>query len=726
MAKKKNAATSRAKTLAKARAKRWKENASPDGENENQASGSLPSPPSPPSPPSESSPSKNHPTPSPSVSDEDEPQDACILPRGPGSQSQALDDPDGLVKNLDGLALGVASDEKIVLEDPPEDTDDPEWSRSPQSLADPEGDEGLPPPESLAEGPDENVDENNKVKEMAASLNELYQTSLHGYGRHCICTLGEVVANRVRFMLGTLNLMIQKGWGLLDASSTAAIVFGRGEWAARQVRTWIRAYQGENKLPTSVYSSWNASVIEDEDLASAIRESLRSKGKYIQARDVLEFFGTPAALAFSHLIDAPPSIRTAQRWMHRMGYTWMKERRGQFADGHEREDVVEYRMKNYIPAWIKLEQRMRSWDSDGNEIPPILKEGERVVVVWFHDESTFYAHDRRLTRWVHESETAGIHKKGEGVSLMVADFISADYGWLRLGEGAIPNDARVVFRAGKARDGWFGTADVTRQLSRAMAIVKKRYPNEDHVFVFDNATIHSKLPETTPNVNKMTLGPSEKVGGDGIGPSGQKIKVKYAPAILPDGTIQQLYHPLDHPIEELRGTFKGMAQILAERGIQGARKLKLVCPSIDSQKGQGCLPGATSCCARRVMQNQPDFCSQKSILQIQAEAEGFSVIYLPKYHCELNPIEQCWGAAKRVYRDSPPSSSEADLKQNMLAALDSVKVEVIRRFAARSRRFVHAYRTGLSGVEAAWANKAFHGHRVLPEALMQTMDRPCS
>jgi hypothetical protein len=212
-----------------------------------------------------------------------------------------------------------------------------------------------------------------------------------------------------------------------------------------------------------------------------------------------------------------------------------------------------------------------------------------------------------------------------------------------------------------------------------MAIIKRQYPNEDHVFVFDNATIHTKLPESSPNVSKMTLGPSQKVGGEEIGPSGEKIKINYAPAILPDGTIQQLYHPSNHPIEKLQGAFKGMATILEERNVPNARKLKLVCAATDDSK-QGCLPSSTNCCARRTMMNQPDILAQKSVIQNLAKAEGFSVLYLPKYHCKLNPIEQCWGAAKRVYQDSPFSSLEADLKRNMLHALESVKLESIRRY----------------------------------------------
>lgn len=36
-----------------------------------------------------------------------------------------------------------------------------------------------------------------------------------------------------------------------------------------------------------------------------------------------------------------------------------------------------------------------------------------------------------------------------------------------------------------------------------MAILKRYYPNEDHVFVFDNATIYLKHPQGSPSATKM-------------------------------------------------------------------------------------------------------------------------------------------------------------------------------------------------------------------------------
>jgi len=52
--------------------------------------------------------------------------------------------------------------------------------------------------------------------------------------------------------------------------------------------------------------------------------------------------------------------------------------------------------------------------------------------------------------------------KGEGVSLMVVDFVLADYGWLHSPDGS--QQAWVLFKAGKAWEGYFMNNDILSKL----------------------------------------------------------------------------------------------------------------------------------------------------------------------------------------------------------------------------------------------------------------------
>ena len=87
-----------------------------------------------------------------------------------------------------------------------------------------------------------------------------------------------------------------------------------------------------------------------------------------------------------------------------------------------------------------MEEFMHTWDLDestnntnfpvdGTSLPP------QKICIWFHDESMSYANDCRTAQWVHKDATTTPYTKGKGASLMVADFISADHGWLHSPDG---------------------------------------------------------------------------------------------------------------------------------------------------------------------------------------------------------------------------------------------------------------------------------------------------
>jgi len=129
--------------------------------------------------------------------------------------------------------------------------------------------------------------------------------------------------------------------------------------------------------------------------------------------------------------------------MKKMGYQWTKKPSSQYMDGHERNDVVYYHQSVFLPAWAELDHRTRQWTEDNIEIVNKALSSGWTVVIWFHNECTFYANDRCIVHWVHKDETAVPRAKGEGASLMVADFVSADYGWLTSPDGK--EETRVLF-----------------------------------------------------------------------------------------------------------------------------------------------------------------------------------------------------------------------------------------------------------------------------------------
>ena len=47
-----------------------------------------------------------------------------------------------------------------------------------------------------------------------------------------------------------------------------------------------------------------------------------------------------------------------------------------------------------------------------------------------------------------------------------------------------------------------------------MEIVQKYYPQDQHMFIFDNATTHSKRPVMAPSARKMMKNPSKSFGAE--------------------------------------------------------------------------------------------------------------------------------------------------------------------------------------------------------------------
>ncbi|KAF9513551.1 hypothetical protein BS47DRAFT_1362397 [Hydnum rufescens UP504] len=282
----------------------------------------------------------------------------------------------------------------------------------------------------------------------------------------------------------------KKGW--IEASQWVLAAWNRGDSYTSCLQKWCCTYMLDlTMLPRNIYGTWKSSILlTDEDLRDEIQTHLCGIRPYIAAMDIVQFLSTPEMKITGFALWATIGRRNGKA---------------------STPTATSVRMSHDIA---------RKWDDEGNEEVPALPP-EKWTIVWFHDESIFYAHDHCKVCWVHNSESAKPYAKGDGASLMVADFVSADYGWLQGDD----SDACITLKPGKNCDGYFSNEEVLQQATWAMDVLCQKYPNERHVFVFDNTRTHAKRTEDA---------------------------------------LSALHMPYDHPMHP--GKFKGMAQILKEHG----------------------------------------------------------------------------------------------------------------------------------------------------------------
>ena len=140
---------------------------------------------------------------------------------------------------------------------------------------------------------------------------------------------------------------------------------------------------------------------------------------------------------------------------------------------------------------------------------------------------------------------------------------------------------------------------------------------------------------------------------------------------LPTGEHQQFYFPLHHLM--MPGWFKGMEEIIRERGLWPAEGLLAQC------LGFHCPPGKTDCCCQQLLYMQPDFSNQKSLLLELVESRSHLCDFYPKYHCELNFIEQYWEAVKLRFRVIGRAKTIGEMETKVIEYLDDIPLLQIRR-----------------------------------------------
>jgi hypothetical protein len=432
-----------------------------------------------------------------------------------------------------------------------------------------------------------------------------------------------------------------------------------------------------------------------------------------------------AAVAVEKVLSFGPGgnrirARTARRWLKNLGLDHGRYSKGVYVDGHERQDVVEYRQQIFLPLWNSLKRRFVIFQEDGSwQVPEGLHQGERPLVFVTHDESTFHANDGKRQGWMPKGEQP-IRPKHRGKGIMVSGFLTPG-GRLRVPEhisneellrdpmwvsvdGDPVREAMSCFEFGKDK-WWTSERMVDHTLRIALPIFRYAFPGCQALFAFDNAANHCSFKHDALVAHKMNLSPGGKQ---------PKMRDGWD---YNRGLPQTMVFSDTHQELKLRGEPKGIEVVLRERGLwprngwrpDGFGKFLLRCPTADER--EGCPPDSDGgCCARAMLAAQQDFREQKGQLEEELVAANQLCIFYPKFHCEMNFIERFWCGAKWYSRENCSYSFEA-LRATVPKALDSVTTASIHRHYKHCERIIEAYSDGMTYGTEEFTKRVYKGHR---------------
>ena len=289
-------------------------------------------------------------------------------------------------------------------------------------------------------------------------------------------------------------------------------------------------------------------------------------------------------------------------------------------DGHERNDVVEYRNNVFLPVITRFEARMAKHEGpESKKIMPEIQEGQRRIIIQYHDECCFHVNDEARNLWLRESEQP-LRKKGRGRLIYVSDFINEEDGRLVLlnEDGQIIRDARKIIYPGSNGNPWWDTKQLIDQIRSAIEIFETAHPDCQALFIFDQSSAHASLPPDALKAFEM----NKSNGGK---------QRKQRNTVIPQSNPDPRFRGQPQQMTTSSGQQKGLKVVLEERGFDVSH-LKAKCSPV-------CPFESQSCCMARLLSQQEDFVNQESMIETLIKGAGHECIFLPKFHCELNPIE---------------------------------------------------------------------------------------
>lgn len=331
--------------------------------------------------------------------------------------------------------------------------------------------------------------------------------------------------------------------------------------------------------------------------------------------------------------------------MLKWGVVWDKNKNRPYFEGHERQDNVEHR-KRFCERFLDKKDLYFYPLADEQRLNTPIREP---IILLAHDESTFRSGDVQASRWFLPGSEP-FHNKGRGRSIMVSDFlVQHDDSLFDLNpdeyERALleypelnDNDESINYFGLSAsawihpqKDCYFNNSTILQQFERLFKLLKYKndYTGHQIQILVDNATSHSKRVHDVQMFSKK------------------------AGTHCPYETIEWMEDEIQRTVQckDSDGFYVGLLRILKE--------LNLV--EHDATEKDYKLAAIRDLLAGHVA------FEPMSKLEKTAMKYGVKIIFCPKYHCELNPIEGLWCEQKRMVRklnDQDPKKLKQLIEQS--------------------------------------------------------------
>ena len=452
------------------------------------------------------------------------------------------------------------------------------------------------------------------------------------------------------------------------------------EKSDRTVREWRATFlTNDNSFPDTLQGKYQRRGVlwSDEKLNETVRKYVRQnanvKGKANMTSVSFCKWVNEEFLPNQVLEPGYPrkiGLETARKWLHHLEFHVLDQKKGVYIDGHEGDDVIEYRQKflRKIVSIGFLNKDNAPTVEAAQFLPDDLEcpsphQLERTVVI-FHDESIFTANEDQKLQWG-SADMHVIRPKGKGAGIMVSDFIDEFNGYLRLTNEELERakvkyganfqkEARMLLEYGESKEGYWTSDKFLSQMDHAVKIAEIKYPKEIGyrlIWIFDNSSCHNAYADDALNASLMNAKPG-----------GKQPRMRDT---VWNGKAQRMVFNIGIP--------KGLIQVLTERGKYN-KSMKL-----DDM--------------RKKISFHTDFKEEKTKLEHFLNDRSHVCIMLPKFHCKLNPIERCWGKAK-LYTKAYTNYMFPRLRSNIPSGLDTVSKENIENFFRKARNYMFGYLEG--------------------------------